>query len=167
MPTISLTMRSAMQAERTEEVAVALVTITHPDLDEPVRFSSDPTQRLSSDPLAYGTVSRDETYPFVLVSVVLPDERRASAPAAQIVLDNVASDMAALIRSITSPAQARIDVVTAARPDEVERTFDGFDITKAGYDAERVTLDVSLELFLNEPWPSQRMTKSRFPGLHK
>lgn len=167
MPAISLTMRAAMQAERTDEVAVALVTITHPDLDAPVRLSSDPTRRLSHDPLTYGTVSRGETYPFVLVSVVIPDERKGSPPASQIVLENVASDMVALVRSISTPGQVKIEVVTAARPDDVERTFDGLDIVKAGYDAERVTLDVSRELFANEPWPSQRMTRQRFPGLHK
>lgn len=167
MPTISLTMRTAMQAERTEEIAVALVTITHPDLDEPVLLSSDPTERLSSDPLIYGTVSRGQRYPFVLVSVVIPDERKGSPPSSQIVLENVASDMVALIRSISTPGQVKIEVVRASEPDQVERTFDGLDIVKASYSAENVTLDVSRELFANEPWPSQRMTRQRFPGLHK
>ncbi len=51
MAIIPLTVRRAMYAEHSEECEVALVTITHPDLDAPVRVSSDPTERLSVEPL--------------------------------------------------------------------------------------------------------------------
>ena len=167
MPEISLTMRRAFNAERTDETAVALVTITHDDLDAPLRLSSDPTQRIASDPLTYGTVSNGETFAFILMSAIVPDESRQSPPKSQLVLENVASDMVALIRSFTTPAQARIDIVAASAPDFIERSFVGMDVRHASYDDARVTIDLSREAFTSEPWPSQHMTKSRFPGLHK
>ncbi len=156
-----------MHAEATDEVAVALVTITHDDLDTPIRLSSDPTERISLDPLAYGTRTRTDVFYFVLMSVIIPDESRGTPARSQLVLENVTSDMVALVRSIVSPAKCRIDIVAASNPDMIERTYDDLEITKASYDADRVTLEVGLENFANEPWPSQRMTKSRFPGLHK
>ena len=167
MPVLSLSLREALNAERSDEVAVALVTITHPDLDAPVLLSSDPTQRITIDPLVYGTVSNGESYLFVLMSVVIPDDIKGQTPRSQLVLENVTSDMAALCRSFVSPADVRIDIVAASQPDVIERTFLGMRIVKASIDAEHVTLDVTREPFTNEPFPSQRMTRQRFPGLHK
>jgi hypothetical protein len=62
---VSLNVRVAANAEHASEVPVALVTITHPGLDAPVRLSSDPTSRLSADPLRYGTYHRGDVYEFV------------------------------------------------------------------------------------------------------
>ena len=167
MPQLSLSLRETLYAERSDEVAIALVTITHPDLDAPVLLSTDPTQRITIDPLVYGTISREEIYYFVLMSVAIPDEMRGAAPRSQLILENVTSDMAKVVRSFTTPADVRIEIVTATTPDQVERTFIGMRIVKASIDTSQVTLDITREPFTNEPWPSQRMTKQRFPGLHK
>ena len=58
MRRISYTARLAQEAQQTAEVEVILVVIEHPDLEGGVlRLSSDPTVRISLEPLMYGTIS--------------------------------------------------------------------------------------------------------------
>lgn len=163
----SLTLRHAMFAENTGEVAVVLATITHPDLVAPVRLSSDPTERLSDDPLVYGTVSNGETFEFVMMSAVLPDQQRGQSPRAAIVLENVDRDSVALLRSITTPMRVKFDLVLASAPDAIEESYTDLRAAKAGYDADRITLDISREPFTAEPWPAGKMTQGRLPGMHR
>lgn len=167
MPSHSLTLREAAFSESTGEVAVVLATITHPDLAAPVRLSSDPTKRLSVEPLKYGTVSNGETYEFVMMNAVLPDQIRGQSPRTALVFENVAADSAKLLRSITSPARISIDLVLASSPDVIEERYSDLMATRGSYDADKITLDISREPFTAEPWPSGRMTQARFPGLHR
>lgn len=164
---ISLTLRHAMYAENTGEVPVVLATITHPELDAPVRLSSDPTQRLSVDPLVYGTVSNGEPFEFVMMSPVLPDQQRGQSPRAALAFENVDRDSVALLRSITTPMRVRLDLVLASAPDAIEESYTDLRAVRAGYDADRITLDISREPFTAEPWPSGKMTQARMPGLHR
>lgn len=163
---LSLNARTSFNAEVTEDVWAVLATIEHPQLVTPLRISSDPTVRLSEDPLRYGTRSRGEVYEFVMMSVGLPDDQQGRASAASLVLANVAEDMAKVVRSVTSPGAARLELIWASEPDAIEETWE-LVIVKARYDAERVTLELSREPVVNEPYPSQRMTRDRFPGLFR
>jgi hypothetical protein len=165
MPLIPLTTRRAMHSEQTGEVEVMLVTVTHPNLDAPVRVSSDPTQRLSVDPLRYGTISNGVEYPFVLMSAILPDDTKGSPPRTALVFDNIDSDMVALARSFINPATADIDVVLASAPDFVTQRYAGLKITRSNYDETSVTFDLSREHLTFEPFGA-RQTKVFFPGLH-
>ncbi|PJI56032.1 hypothetical protein CTI14_00270 [Methylobacterium radiotolerans] len=158
--------RAALQAAQTDDVAVMLAIITHPSLPEPVYLSSDPTERISSNPLAYGTRHQKTVYSFVLMSAVLPDDQDRSPPKTTLVFENVSSDMVAALRSITSPATVELRVVLASTPDIVEAQFTNLRTVRATYDADRVSLDISREPFTSEPMPAGRMTASRFPGLH-
>ncbi len=55
MRRVSLNARTAFDAATTAEVEIAQIMIEHPALDAPVRLSTDPTERISTDPLMYGT----------------------------------------------------------------------------------------------------------------
>ena len=61
MRVLSLNFREAIFGPESGEVPIFLLTITHPDLDEPVYLTTDATERLGTDPLTYGTVSRGVT----------------------------------------------------------------------------------------------------------
>ncbi|ABS68945.1 conserved hypothetical protein [Xanthobacter versatilis] len=165
MRSLSLTLRQALTGQATDVVPVVLATITHPMLDEPVRLSTDPTQRLSVDPLQYGTVSRGETYLFALIRAAWPDDKQDEAPASQLVFENVAADQVALVRKMRGPATVLLEIVTSAAPDHVEAPFDGLLTVDVSYDANQITLTLSREAYMSEPWPCDRMTKDRFPGL--
>ncbi|MFC5421946.1 DUF1833 family protein [Bosea eneae] len=164
---VSLNIRQALYAEQTGEVPVVLATITHPDLATPVRLSSDPTQRLSIEPLRYGTISNGETFEFVLMSAVLPDQQRGQSPRAALVFENVERDSVGLLRSITTPMRIRLDLVLASAPNVLEESYVDLRGMKAGYDADKITLDISREPFTSEPWPAGKATQARLPGLHR
>ena len=53
MRRISVNARSAHDAASTDEIEVVLIQIEHPQLAAPVRLSTDPTERISVDPLTY------------------------------------------------------------------------------------------------------------------
>lgn len=166
MASISLNARLNANAGATDQVPIMLVTITNAGLADPVYLSSDPTQRMSADPLAYGTVSNGITYPFVIMSAILPDDQDASPPKTTLVFENVDRDMAAALRATTAPATIEIAVVLSGTPDVVEAHFTKLRGVQGTYDANQVSYDISREPFTSEPMPAGRMTASRFPGLH-
>lgn len=57
MRRVSLNARLAQDALGSDEIYVALFEINHPDLEKPIRLSTDNTERLSVEPLYYGTRS--------------------------------------------------------------------------------------------------------------
>lgn len=162
----SLSTRARLTADQSGDVAVLLARITHPSLPAPVLLSSDPTQRFSADPLAYGTMHAGEAYQFVLMGSVLPDDQDKAPPRTTLVFENVDADMAAVLRSISSPARIDLMVVLAATPDVVEVQFTDLQAVRGSYDAGQVSLDISREPFTSEPMPAGRMSKNRFAGLH-
>ncbi|KAB2937397.1 DUF1833 family protein [Hyphomicrobium sp.] len=163
---LSLSFRNALNAEATEDAVITLVTITHPELDSAIRLSSDPTRRISVDPLRYGTVAEGVIYDFVLMSVIFPDDRMGAPAAVTLAFANVADDMAAVIRAALSPARVDIRCVLATAPDVVEEEWLDLRGVQGSYDDSRITYDVSREAISNEPWPAHRMTQARFPRLY-
>lgn len=162
---LSLTMRMAANAQETGEVIIALVTVTHPSLDAPIRLSSDPTQILSVDDLTYGTVSRGDTYLFLPLKVTLPEESDDAEPGIQLVIDNVSREVVPVVRSITSPAQVTVELVLASDPDNVEVIWPDFDIVTVDYNASDVTIDLKINALTTEPYPSGRYRPGAFGGL--
>lgn len=164
--TISLTARGAIQDQHSAEVFVLLATITHPALSAPVRLSSDPTIRISTDPLIYGTRRLGEVYPFVWMAAVLPDDRAEDVPRVSLAFANVGTDMAAPFRQVTSPARVDLTVVLSSTPDIAELEIPKLRAVRASYDGSQVVLEVSGEPFASLALPFHRMTADRFPGLH-
>ena len=76
-------------AQESGEIPIFLLTITHPDLIDPVYLSTDATTRLTTDPLTYGTISRSVTYLYAASTVTLPDERDKSPPACKLTIENI------------------------------------------------------------------------------
>jgi hypothetical protein len=164
--TLSLTMRSAANAAQSLVTPVVFVTITHADLDAPVRLSSDPTERLSSDPLRYGTRHLGDIYDFVLMSALLPDDKEGALPVVTLAFENVAANMASVARAVLTPATVDLKVVLASSPDSIEEQYLGLQAAHVVYDKGRITLDITREtIFTRRPWPAGRMTQARFPGL--
>lgn len=172
MRRLSLNARTAHDAAATDEVEVVLMRISHPDLETPVRLSTDPTERISVEPLVYGTRSTwaggavDTPYLFVIASAVLPDDQEDAPPVATIALEVVDRDMAAVLRSTTTRATVDVATVLASSPDEVESEWWGLELIGVDGDAGEIRLQVGREPLDQEPWPARRMTREAFPGLH-
>lgn len=173
MRRVSLNARTAFDAQQTGEVEVALFQFDIPD-DEPVRLSTDPTSRISGDPLIYGTRSSwmganpaTEPYLFVLASAEVPGDQEDAPAAATLVLENVDNDIAQTLRSITRPITVQIAVVMASSPDLVEVEYQSLLMISAEGDAGEVAIQISRQPIEEEYAPTDRMTPDRFPGLHR
>jgi hypothetical protein len=156
-------------AESSDEVYVVLLHITHPDIDEPVLLSTDNTERLSDEPLMYGTRSTwmdaTDPYLFVLASALVPGDLDDAPAAATLILENVDNDIAKVLRSVTTPATVAIAVVLASSPSLLEAEWIGMRMVSADGDASEVSLEISREEIEEEHSPGHRMTKDFFPGL--
>jgi hypothetical protein len=164
MRRVSLNARTADLGPTTSEVEVALFMITHPELAKPIRLSTDPTERVTADPLMYGTRSawmdsNPSTQPFlfVLASAQLPSDLEDAPAAATIVLENVD----------TERPTVHMAVVLASSPDLVELEYRGLRIIGAEGNAGEVSLSLSRAPIEDETVPMDRFTKDRFPGLFR
>lgn len=170
---LSLNARLAQDAPASDEIEVVLIEIGHADLPAPIRLSTDNTERLSEDPLIYGTRSDwrgadplTEPFLWIVAAAVVPGDD-ADAPAqARIVLDNLDSGLVELLRSFTAPPSVALAVVMAATPKLIEQEWTGLLITATDADAGQIVLSLGRDEIEMEPFPSGRMTRRNFPGLH-
>jgi hypothetical protein len=177
---VSFNMRTAIEQPITPETAVTLVTIRHPELEAPLRLSTDPTVRTSSDPLMYGTRSKmispqitsdvfnlttAAQFDFVLMSAILPDDPEEGTTPVDMTIENVAAGMTAMAQKLKTPAQVDFAVVLAATPDYVEFAWTGLYTVGADWDERAITIPVSREVIQRLSYPFGRMTRSFFPGL--
>lgn len=172
MKRVSLNARLAQDAQATDDVYVALIEITHPSLDVPIRLSTDNTERLSTDPLYYGTRSSwrgadplTQPYLWVVASALLPSDQDDAPAAGTLILDNLDADLVRVVRSITDMASISLAVVMASTPSLIEAEFTDLQIRSADIDAAEISLSFSREEIELEHFPSGRMSRNRFPGL--
>ncbi|WP_029061331.1 hypothetical protein [Labrenzia sp. DG1229] len=174
MRRVSFNQRISFEEHSTDEVEVMLFHIEHPEISEPVRLSTDPGERLSVDPLAYGTRSTfnganpvTQPYFFVLVSADLPSDQEDAPAEAAIVLENVTKGIADELQSVTTQATVHMAIVLASSPNLIEAEFRNLKLVRAEGDASEITLSFSRQPIEEESFPAARMTKQRFPGLHR
>ncbi len=169
---LSLNARLAHEDEFSGEIEVMLFVIEHPELDAPIRLSTDNAVRISTDPEIYGTVSSwrgggpANPYLWVVASAVLPGDSDDAPAAATLVLENLDTDMVDLVRSFTDLASVSLAVVLASSPDTVEAEYTGLQIVEANITGGEIALALSRDEIELEPFPAGRMSKHRFPGLH-
>ncbi|MEO0955796.1 MAG: hypothetical protein AAFY12_12440 [Pseudomonadota bacterium] len=166
--------RLSQEQNSTSEIEVALFHIEHSALSEPIRLSTDNTERLSVDPLAYGTRSSfnganpvSEPFQFVLVSADLPSDLEEAPAEAVLILENVTKGIADLLQMITTQATVDMAVVLASSPNQLEAEYRDLRLVRAEGDASEISLFLSRQPIEEESFPSVRMTKQRFPGLHR
>lgn len=163
--TTSANFRSAAFSNETDEVVICLLTITHEEMAEPLRLSSDPTQRISENPLAYATVSRGETFVFLPFEFTLPADQDDVPPRVALNLANADRALIGLLRTISSPLQIKVEVVLASSPDEVEVDLPIMQLSEIDYDAQGVRANLVIDGMQTEPFPSGQFDRGRFPGL--
>jgi hypothetical protein len=166
MRTLSLNFRSAFNAEESGELAIFLLTIEHDDFDDPLRLSTDPTQLVTDVPLVYKTISRGDDYFYLPMSVVLPDEREGAPPRSQLRITNVTRALIEVMRSVTTPARAKLELVLGSDLDAVEVESPWLDVVAASNSAGEVFLDLSLNAMTAEAMPVDSFDPAGFPGLH-
>jgi hypothetical protein len=172
MRRISLNARAAQDAVTSAEIEVILFEINHASLDAPIRLSTDNTERLSTDPLIYGTRSTwrgadplTEPFLWVVASAILPSDSQDDAGEAQIVLDVLDAEYAELLLSFTDLASFHMAVVMASSPDVAELEELDLKLTASEIADTEISLTLSRQNIELEFYPAGRMTRSKFPGL--
>jgi hypothetical protein len=161
----SLNFRQALFSQESGEVPIFLLTITHPSLVLPIRLSTDPTTRMSTDPLVYGTASRSNTFLYAGIDVTLPDEQDRTAPASKLIVANVALDLIPLARSVSTPSSVLIEAVLASALDIVEFSLPALSMTNLVYDVGVLTFDLTMDALATEPFPGGNFDPASFPAL--
>lgn len=164
---VSLNFRAVADAQATDVVPIVLVTITHPDLEAPLRLSTDPTVRTSSDPLTYGTWHQGQLYEFVVLTALLPDDIEDSPARTSLSFENVDVDLVSVLRAVRRPATMELRMVLSNALDTVEDRYTDLLLTHIQGDADKLTADISREYLGAHNWPYGRMTAGRFAGLHR
>jgi hypothetical protein len=162
---LSLNFRNALFAQESGEVPVFLLTITHDELAEPIRLTTDPTERKSDTPLVYRTMSRGDEYLYAGVDLTLPNDQDKSPPASKLIIANVTRELIPLARSVSTPPQVKIEAVLASAPDDVEMVWPAMDMSNLTYDAAFLQFDLTIDALVTEPYPSGTFSPAYFPGL--
>jgi hypothetical protein len=111
-------------------------------------------------------VSRGDNYYYLPMFVLLPDEREEAPPKSQLRITNVNRTLIDLIRSVTTPARAKLELVLGSDPDTVEVESPWLDVIAASNSAGEVVLDLSLNSMTTESMPVDSFDPASFPGLH-
>uniref|UniRef100_UPI003D6BBD61 hypothetical protein n=1 Tax=Pelagimonas sp. TaxID=2073170 RepID=UPI003D6BBD61 len=167
-----ITARRDFDAAHSSDVGVVLMQFEHPEDGSVLRVSSDPTERLSVDPLLYGTRSTwlganpvTEPFLFLTLGVEWPGDQEEAGFEARLILSNFDSQTVQTLRSFTRPAVADLAHVMASTPDLVEVEARDLMLVASDIDADRIELTLSRRVIEDEAFPSHRMTKQRVPGL--
>lgn len=155
--------------QETGIIPVFLMTISHDDLAEPIRVSSDPTMRLIETPsqIVYGTRSNGIDYLYFPFTLTLPGEGEDGPTPMKLGLDNVRREFTEALRSIVGPASIDVDLVTAGDPDSVVAQWPQYLLTEAKYDAETISATLQIELLYEEPYPALSFNPAYFPAIFR
>ena len=171
MRRVSLNARLAGDATSSGEIEALLLEITHPDLERPIRLSTDNTERLSTDPLVYGTRSTwrgaNPTEPFLwlVASALVPSDLEDAPAAGTLILEVMDAEMVRLLRSFVDRATLAMAVVLASSPSVIEAEWSDMPIISSEITPSEITIQFSREEIEAEYYPTGRMTRSQFPGL--
>lgn len=152
---VSLAARAALNAQETGDAFLVLLTLSHPQLAEPLRVTSD----------AVATVSRGHDFIPFPFELSLPDDAHNASPEARLAIDNIDRQVVRAVRQLNSAPYVLIEVVRAAEPDAVEAQFHDFRLTDVSYDSRVVEGNLSVEDFTAEPFPAFLFSPGAFPGL--
>ncbi len=146
--------RSAYAAQ-TDDVWLVLLTISHSDLSDDIRVVNNTED----------VTSRSNLYVKFAFDLSLPIDSNERTPAAELRIDNVSSEIAQAVRSISTAPSVKIEIIRAAEPDSVELAMDGFFLRDVRWDVSTVSGTLVLDDIDTEPYPAGIFSPASFPGV--
>lgn len=169
MTTTSLNFRAAAFAQETGRIPIALITLSHPSLEDDIRISTDPTQRIEEFTtdldVVYGTISNGLTYLFLPVRIKLPDETEDGPGDMTLEIDNIHRAYIEAIRSVFTPITCQVDIVMDNALDTIDASWPEFNLTQIKYNDTLITGTLTIETLVTEPYPAHSFVPSYFPGV--
>ena len=154
MRNVSSVLKRAIYQGNTERAFIILHTISHEDLTNPLRFTTD----------NQNTVSNGETYiptPFR----VAPPNDSSDIPSSTLEIDNTDRRIVEVIRSLTTSPEFTMWVVLDDDPNRIEAGPWRMKLSNARYGPVAVQMNVEGPSVLSEPFPSKTYNVADYPGL--
>ena len=169
MREIGLDALRSMYALSADEYPIILITISREGTEEDINISSDPTVRISEDPIGYGTVSSvsgaELTYAYFPFEITLPQDDGSSVPKMRLVVPNISAEIGWWLRSSLVTPVATVTIVSSGDLDTALATFPDFDMPNFNAGTMQVQGELSLSNLEREPFPSGMFNPAFFPGL--
>lgn len=146
--------RAQALAQHNDDPFLVLLTLTHDTLATPIYVVRN-REKIESRGNSY------LAYPF---EIELPTDND-EAPYAKITISNVSREIGYALEKLVTPPVALIEIVLASAPDDVERSWDDFELSQVSWDAMRMTGTLSQRQVWSEFYPRYRVTPKDFPGL--
>lgn len=165
--TIDPAIRADIESAGGVHALLAFLTITHPQIATPIRVVSD----------AFDYVMGGETFTGIPFDYQLLSDSD-QAPTSTITVQNVDRRIGEALRNTPTRAQVMLELRSTAdfNLSVVPRTetgssplyaFEHFELVQVTADEMKITAQVFIRDFSQEPWPGKRATLSRCPGLFR
>lgn len=141
-------------AQHSDDPFLVLMTLTHATLADPIRIVRNRKNIVSNG-------NTFIAYPF---EIDLPTDT-AESPQARITVANVSRSIGRALEALIEPPDCAIELVLASTPDTIERSWSSFQLTDASWDFKSVVGTLQQLGYWDEPWPKQRVTPTKFPGM--
>lgn len=152
---VSAAFKRALLAQETDEAAIPLLTIAHPDMAETIRVACD----------GKAVTSRGNDFVAYPFAIDLPDQDPDRPPSMTLTVDNVDQDIVAGVRAVASPPTVTLEIVDSETPDTVEVGPYVMQLNSAAYDPLKVSGQLGFDDVLNEEFPGDGYTPQNFPDL--
>lgn|SRR5574337_7566 len=133
----------AINDDSSDEVFLTLLRITHPNLPDALRFTSD----------AVATFHRGELYQPAAFEATFPDQKPDSPPRAGLRIDGVDNRVVEALRSIITPPKIDFKIILASNMDAIEEEWLGLTIIGHTVDNYVVDLTIIMDKLDQEPFP--------------
>ena len=147
--------RATLFSDRISDAYVALLTISHPILEEPIRCCTNSSDITSNGDLYYGA----------RLDLILPTKAQEKQRA-RISVANVDRRIGLAARTMLTPATITFDIIKADDPDTIEIAYPPMLLTDIRGDVSAVTGELREQMNQQDPWPQVRATKSIAPGVY-
>jgi hypothetical protein len=131
-----------------------LLTLSHPSFT---------TLRLVNN--TEDVVSRGNTYISFPMTIRTPSDDGESTREALIEFDNSSLELIDELRAVTTPIDAKIEIVLFSELDVVQLSYEELKIKSITYDKNKIGARLYMDDFLNIELPSEKYTPLNYPGL--
>ena len=151
---ISAQLLAQFYATSSNDPLLMLLTLSHPS------FS---TIRLVNN--TEDVVSRGNTYTSFPMTIRTPSDDGESTREALIEFDNASLELIDELRTVTTPIDAKIEVILFSDPDAVQISYEELKIKSISYDQTKIAARLFMDDFLNIELTSEKYSPINYPGL--
>jgi len=155
--TFSPSIKRGMLRGITDEGLIALLTIDHPELGQPIRWSNDRVD----------TVSGAEIYRAAPFDFTIPDELEGQQRGAEITIVDLSRDLTRALLTLTEAPSVSLQLVRMDDPESVEMRIDGLVLQAPSWAPPQPVVTGRLVMLGvgDDRFPRARFFASNFPGV--